>query len=84
MEQDRRGLDTQDQATRRYSTVRTAVCYAHKVLIALSALNLPEAIALDYKAHDQSIKDTFSFRQLDKELAAAHPDLVADDQEQHE
>ncbi len=47
---------------------------------------MPESIQLDYKAHDQSIKDTFSFRQLDKELAAAHPDLVApsEDQEQHE
>lgn len=49
-----------------------------------STLNLPESIQLDYKAHDQSIKDTFSFRQLDKELAAAHPDLVAGDEEHNE
>jgi translation initiation factor 4E len=47
-------------------------------------LNLPESIQLDYKAHDQSIKDTFSFRQLDKELAAAHPDLVAGEDQEHQ
>lgn len=49
-----------------------------------STLNLPESIQLDYKAHDQSIKDTFSFRQLDKELAAAHPDLVAGEDQEHQ